>query len=86
MKESVLEDIFGGDCGLREKMKKTEEYERLKTESDSYYDKLFAILGKEPAKWLDEIWLLEGGMEAEFGLMGFREGIRFVFRIFAEII
>ena len=83
--QSVLEEIYHTDCGLREKMKFTAEYSRLKKEAEGYYDKLFGVLGEEPTKWLDEVWLLEAGMQSEFGLIGFREGIRFVFRLFADL-
>ncbi len=85
MNESILEEIFYDNCGLLVKMQYTKEYDRLKHRAEGYYDKLFAILGKEPSEWLDEIFLTEAGMESEFGLMCFREGVRFVFRLFADI-
>lgn len=84
MNNSILEEIYNTDCGLREKMKHTAEYERLEKEAGGYYDKLFAMLGKEPAGWLDRIWLLEAGMQSEYGLMGFRAGIGFVIRVLTE--
>ncbi len=84
MNKSILEEIYFSDCGPSETMVYTEEYLRLNKEADEYFDKLFAILGKEPGEWLDTIWLLEGGIHSEYGLMGFREGIRFAFRLLAE--
>ncbi len=83
--KSLLEEIYVTDSGLRENIKYSEEYSRLEQEANGYYDKLFGILGKEPSRWLDEIWMLEGGMRSEYGLMNFREGIRFVLRLIAEM-
>ena len=82
MNESILEEIFYDNCGLLVKMQYTKEYDRLKHRAAGDYEKL---LGKEPSEWLDEIFLTEAGMESEFGLMCFREGVRFVFRLFADI-
>lgn len=84
MNKSILEEIYNSVFGAGDNLRHTVEYERLNQESDGYFDQLFAMLGKEPTKWLDEIWVLEGGMQSEFGLMGFRAGVRFAFRLIAE--
>ncbi len=52
MNKSILEEIYFSDCGPSETMVYTEEYLRLNKEADEYFDKLFAILGKEPSEWL----------------------------------
>lgn len=85
MNNSILEEIYFSVCGASENLQRTAEFDRFNKEACGYYDKLFALLGEEPTKWLDEIWILQGGMQSEFGLMGFREGIRFAFRLIAEV-
>lgn len=85
MIETLLEEIYFSDCGPIDKMKNTEEYNRLTKEAGKYYDKLFAILNEEQSKWLDEIYVLSGGTESEWGLVCFRAGIKFGLRLINEL-
>ncbi len=80
-----IKEIYLSDCGPVDKMKNTEEYDRLTDEVSGYYDKLYKILDGDPKKWLDEIWTLESGLEAEWGFMCFRAGIEFGLRLSQEL-
>lgn len=83
MDDRILRELYFSFEKFSEKLKPNEEYERLFQEAGGYYDKLFGILGAEPNKWLDEVFILEGEMKAEWGFTNFQAGVKFGLRLAA---
>lgn len=83
--ESLLREIYECSEEVKKILKPNGEYEQLKKEAHEYYDQLFALLGEEPKRWLDEIWTLESGMKSEWGFTAFRAGIKICLRLLAQI-
>ncbi len=84
MEESLLKEIYMSDCGPIDKIKNTEEYDRLSDEAEKYYGKLIKVLGKEQKTWLDDLLDLETLIAAEMGFMCFRAGIKFGIQFITE--
>ena len=84
MEESLLKEIYMSDCGPIDKVKNTEEYDKLTDEVMNYYNKLSEILGEEPKTWLNELYGTETLISSEWGFMCFRAGIKFGIRFITE--
>jgi len=77
MSKSILEKIYFENCSLSEGLDAGKEYRRIADEAFEYYEKLGKVLNEEQQKWLDEIYLLSGGTESEWGYANFRLGLKF---------
>ncbi len=78
MNDKLLRELYyGNERFLGMLRRKNEEYERVEKEKGEYYKKLLSLLGEEPREWLDEIWLLEGDLQSEWGYTNFQAGLNF---------
>ncbi len=73
MSKSILEEIYNR---LLENLDAGKEYRRIADEAFEYYEKLKNILNEEQRAWLDEIYVLSGGTESEWGHANFRMGMK----------
>ena len=82
MKNSFLSSLYfmDNDTGLYEKVKKTEEYNKLKAEADKYYEELEKTLSKEQkelfAKFLDNDFGADSEAAEQSFIAGFKCGVR----------
>ncbi len=84
MSKSMLEEIYFCDSSMPENLDAGKEYHKIANEAFEYYEKLEKILNEEQKKWLDEIYLLSGGTESEWGFANFRIGFKLGMQLVLE--
>ncbi len=78
MNDKLLRELFYGNERFLGMLRRgNKEYQRIEKVKDEYEKKICNLLGEEPQKWMDEIWVLEGEMQSEWGYSNFQAGLNF---------